>query len=443
MLFFQRNNIYKLLTIIILLFINLIINNCERDFSSLQLEQEILSNLELKVEKVRVKEVWLSLKMKELTNQICVYRDSIRIFEGKINTHDTVIYDYNLLPKHEYSYIAYQIQNDTISDSSLSINVTTKDYEWNFLGLPDTFTVQLKISEPYLYACASIYGLWRTTLLNPQMNWEYLGLSDTISSAYATRGVRDVLIHPTNSNVLLVGTAPEQADRHSIYKSIDGGNTWMNSDSGLGWVYGNYDPVYPSIYRFVVCPNHILAGGAGLCFSVNFGEFWEYTPEGFGYIDAIENHPKLPNIVWAGGEDLVSQPLLFYSVNSGLNWTFVDITPIVGWIASVVSIGLDPIDENTVYVRARGLLKSVDGGNNWSTILNEYVREILIDSYNNRHIRIASRGSELCESWDGGETWTILEDPIPQDAYITDMIWHENTETIYIATLRGVYSLIP
>ena len=433
----------RLALVIMLLLFYVFINNCERDFSSIQIEHgSSNTTFELSAEKVRAKEVWLNLRVKENSNQICIYRDSLKMFEGKIISHDTIIYDYNLSPKHEYSYIAYQVQNNTVVNSSLRIYVTTTEYEWNFLGLPDTFAVQLKVSEPYLYVCASIYGLWRTTILNPQMNWKYLGLADTLSSKFSSRGVYDVLIHPDNSNVLLVGTAPEQAERHSIYKSFDGGDTWMNSDSGLGIIFENYDPVYPSIYRFVVCPNHILAGGAGLGFSVNFGEYWEYTPEGFAYLDVMEDHPKLPNIVWAGGEDFVSQPLLYYSLNSGLNWTFVDITPIVGWLANVVSIGLDPIDENKVYVGSRWLLKTLDGGKNWSVILKRYVRNILIDSYNNRHIWV-SGGSELFESWDGGETWDKLEDPIPEDAFIMDMIWHKNTETIYMATLRGVYSLTP
>ena len=154
----------RLALVIMLLLFYVFINNCERDFSSIQIEHgSSNTTFELSAEKVRAKEVWLNLRVKENSNQICIYRDSLKMFEGKIISHDTIIYDYNLLPKHEYSYIAYQVQNNTVVNSSLRIYVTTTEYEWNFLGLPDTFAVQLKVSEPYLYVCASIYGLWRTT----------------------------------------------------------------------------------------------------------------------------------------------------------------------------------------------------------------------------------------------------------------------------------------
>ena len=136
---------HRSFTITLLLVSQIVFQNCERDFSNIQPFQEsITPDIELTIKEISVKEVWLNLKIKNPGDDIWVYRDTLRIFEGNIYVKDTTIYDYNLLPQHNYSYMAYKILNNTKVDSSSRVYVTTKAL-WNFIGFADTFAVRLKI----------------------------------------------------------------------------------------------------------------------------------------------------------------------------------------------------------------------------------------------------------------------------------------------------------
>ena len=273
-------------------------------------------------------------------------------------------------------------------------------------------------------------------LERPFTNWKYLGFNNYSSGTSFFSGVQDILINSENKNWLLVGL--RGAD-HNIYRSFDGGNSWMVSDSGLGYVIGNYDSGYASIKRFVECPNHILAGGYGIYISQNFGESWDKVKE-YVSIKAFENHPLSKNIVWGGGSTDIYEPFLLYSINSGVSWNFVN-TGILG--TAVWSIEFDPVDDATVYVGGGGFTKTVDGDQNWTLLFGGIIREVYIDPNNGDHLWIVVGSSEIFETWDGGLTWEPLDNPFSPETYIWDIVWHENTEKLFLATTKGVYSFTP
>jgi hypothetical protein len=428
---------HRSLTITLLVLSQIAFQNCERDFSNIQpIQENNTPEIELTIEKISVKEVWLNLKIKNPGYEIWVYRDTLKIFEGNVYVKDSTIYDYNLLPKHNYSYTAYKIRNNTKVDSSSRVSVTTKAL-WNFIGLADTFAVRLKIAEPYLYVCSGDYGLWRTDIFDPEVNWTYLGFNNYRSGASFFFGVQDILINSENKNWLLVGLRPVRWGDHSLYRSFDGGNSWLAADSGL--IIGHQDSVHAPIKRLVELPNHVLAGGAGIYISHNFGESWDKV-ESFGSIEALEKHRLSSNIVWCGGSDDIYEPFLLYSINSGVSWNFVN-TGILG--TAVWSIEFDPVHDATVYVGGGGFIKTVDGGQNWTRLFSSIIREVYIDPNNRNHLWIVIFSSEIFETWDGGLTWEPIDTPFSQETYIWDIVWHENTKTLFLATTKGVYSFTP
>ncbi len=423
---------------------------CERDFTPLKISFELPDTISLELEKVRVKEVWLNLKLMNIDSNrnYQLYRDSTLIAEGVLKVSDTTFYDYNLLRDHQYTYKAYLVKSDTTKYDSTATTIRTKDYVWQFIGLQDTFALHLKIVEPYLYVCSGVYGLFRTDIYDPENNWEYLGLADTSLGFYINRGVQDVLANSQNQDRLLVTFAPDLGTDPSSFKSVNGGISWMPADSGLVDSIGGY-LLHFHLQRFVEYPGSIVASGHGVWHSENFGDLWQYYTIDFGiWVNAFKKHPVYSNILLLGGEGVGFDPWLFYSDDYGQNWSLINLLQVVPVDNAVYSIAFDRQDRNIFYVGMQGaIIKTSDGGQSWISPLvtnpsGYFFRAILADPNNADHLW-AVAGTDFIETWDKGATWQTIDTEIPPTTGVFDMVWHQNTETIYIATLDGVYYLKP
>lgn len=429
------------------------LTNCEKDFSSIQTnvpEPRTKPNISLEIEKVRVREIWIRLRTKDVegTGEFWIYRDSIKVFSGMIKAQDTTFYQCNLLPGHDYTYKAYLMADSTIIDSSSTMPITTKEYQWQFLGLQDTFALHLKIADPYLYVCAGVYGLWRKDIRNAGNGWEYLGLADTSLGFYINRGVQDVLINSQNTDWILASFQPDLGTNHNTFRSLNGGNSWMPADSGLTISMNGYT-VHFHLHRFLEYTDRIVAAGHGVWVSEDFGAYWQYYTIDFGiWVNSFRKHPVASNIIWLGGEGVGFDPWLFRSTNAGQSWTFINLLQIVPVDNAVYSIAFDPLDPDIVYVGMQGaIIKTTDSGETWISPLvthpsGYFFRAILADPGNAFHLW-AVAGTDIIETWDKGDTWQSIENPLPQNTGVFDMIWDEIGEAIYIATLDGVYYLKP
>jgi len=118
---FLNNRKYPLAILSFLLFL---LPGCRKDFSPLK-----ISFVRLGIEQVGVTEVWLKLEMDNGDDgkEFSVKRDSETIFRGRLAGDDTTLHDKNLLPSHEYSYVAYRLANGKEIYSSELLKVTTMD----------------------------------------------------------------------------------------------------------------------------------------------------------------------------------------------------------------------------------------------------------------------------------------------------------------------------
>jgi photosystem II stability/assembly factor-like uncharacterized protein len=218
----------------------------------------------------------------------------------------------------------------------------------------------------------------------------------------------------------------------------------------MTWIYGGYE--YPGrLHRFLEYPDRIIGAGHGVWYTFSFGEFWQYDDSQFGaaYVYAFERHPINQNIIWLGGEGIVFDPLLGLSTNAGHTWTEIDLQQVVPYDNAVYSISFNLNDPNVVYIGMQGaIIKTTDSGRSWISPLvthpqGWFFRSILADPGNSNHIWAAA-GSDIMETWDGGNTWNTLNISIPSNSGIINMIWDDEEEVIYLATvINGVYSLKP
>jgi len=165
-----------------------------------------------------------------------------------------------------------------------------------------------------IYVGAPAGGLWKST--NNGIDWT--PLTDDLPQI----GVSGIAIDPNNSNIIYISTGDDDAgDSYSIgvLKSTDGGINWSQTGS-LGSIVG--DNAYPTSNEILIDPTDSnivwVATGAGLFKSTNAGVSW--VNKQTGEIKDFKLKPGDPNTVYA-----VSRNTYYSSTNGGDNFSTITV----------------------------------------------------------------------------------------------------------------------
>ena len=313
---------------------------------------------------------------------------------------------------------------------------------WEQIGLEGINVYRLVKSSSYLYACTGYKGLWKKDLNSINSEWEYLGMADSTLD-HVSRGVREVVINPENSDEILIVFNQPNTSKHQLYKTIDGGANWVSADSSLCYTEAGY-VVYPPVRALVLHPNYIIAAGSGTYMSDDFGNNWSnksISPQFWVESCILEQNKRATNHIWLGGHTPIDSPVLASSSDGGYTWRYYDPSEYGfagNFLSSVLSITFNPEDSNTVYVSVgRKIIKTTNNGDNWVTISDSsFNRVIISDPIDENHMW--SVGSIFKESLDEGVTWKEIETPILTNKW--EMIFDEESQSLYFGTENGVYS---
>jgi photosystem II stability/assembly factor-like uncharacterized protein len=299
-------------------------------------------------------------------------------------------------------------------------------------------------------------------------NWSRLGWL----SAARTR----LVIDPRDGQRLFLSAVDTSGQ---IYRSTNGGETWQVALDNLG---PGGRIAFDLAQGIIYYPNP--AGlGAALYRSLDNGSTWEEFGSGhpmngaWQLLTDPQNSQKLwlvgecgtrPVISEDGGEtfsevnsfpDNVCQPItlmmdssgqrmyvvswgVFYrSDDSGNTWRRVSD---VGGIYR--SAALDPSNPNVVYLGSthRGLLKTTDGGRNWSQLSGlaaASVNDLAIDPVNSQTVYAATDSGAFI-TLDGGEAWWRIQEGLgPNPIVYSIAIDPNDLSRVYAVTPDGVYRL--
>jgi photosystem II stability/assembly factor-like uncharacterized protein len=233
-----------------------------------------------------------------------------------------------------------------------------------------------------------------------------------ISKGMSHSRVIAMAVDPSYPATVYAGTKGD-----AVYKSYDGGQRWTSMRSGLD------DATISSVVnQFVFDPydsNHLfVATTMGIFETKSGGGNWTKKMEGMKevlMVVTLAMDPTRPAILYAGTSGGV-----YKTVNEGGHWEKVNnglVPPEMiksSRALNVTSIHVDPFEPETVYAATlAGLFKTTDGAKSWvrigESLSDQMIIAMILDRSRAGVIYITGRDG-VHRSTDGGMTWKTMNE---------------------------------
>lgn len=278
--------------------------------------------------------------------------------------------------------------------------------------------------------------------------FEWSRLGRLIPQAGFEPVVSVVASHPTNADILYVGTLRSTDNTNLVFKSANGGGTWQPSSSNLP---ANL-PQNTGVHDLAVAPNNgnMLYAGlfqAGIWISTNGGQSWANGANGSiaanDTIHALAIDPAQPATIFA-----LTSTGVHRSINSG-DWT----SRSAGLPAPSATIFNDLVaDSGLLFVATnpQGVFRSANDGGSWQPVNDglpgpdRNVKGIAISPVSGRLIASVA-GQGLWRSDDDGESWVRSDAGITYNTTLSGNVGLPifspvNGEVAYVYNNDGVFT---
>ena len=268
-------------------------------------------------------------------------------------------------------------------------------------------------------------GMWRSD--DAGKSWKNIGLKDG-------RHIIRIVIHPRNPDILWVAVMGHlfgPNDERGVYKSTDGGKTWkrilfVNNQTGCSDLVmepGNPSVLYAGTWRLLRTPYSLESGGEGssLWKSIDGGETWTNItanrglPKGMWGIVGVAVAPSNTDKIYCIVEN--KDGGLYMSNDGGETWTLQCSDNNIrqrAWYYTKVFV--DPKNENKVYCPNVNFMVSTDGGKTFRGMNTPHGdhHDLWIDPEDGNRMIVADDGGAQV-SFDAANNWsTYLNQPTVQ-----------------------------
>jgi photosystem II stability/assembly factor-like uncharacterized protein len=258
--------------------------------------------------------------------------------------------------------------------------------------------------------------------------WRHMGLENAGQ-------IGRVIVHPADEDIVYVavlgnifGSNPERG----VYRTTDGGLSWtkilfVSDDAGavdLAMDASNPRVLYASIWQARRNPWNMISGGpdSGLYKTVDGGNTWlrlsKGLPEGeLGKI-AVAVSPAFPKRVWALIEH-EDKGGLYRSDNGGAKFRLINSSrELIQRAWYYIHLEADPLDANTVYALNVVMWKSVDGGTSFRPLRTPHGdnHALWINPENAANVIQGNDGGANI-SFDGGRSWSTQTNQPTSEIY--------------------------
>ena len=268
-------------------------------------------------------------------------------------------------------------------------------------------------------------GMWRSD--DGGKSWRNLGLKDT-------RHIVRIIIHPKNPDIVWVAAIGHlfgPNEERGVYKTTDGGKTWkrtlyVNNQTGISDLVmeaGNTQVFYAGTWRVIRTPHSMESGGegSGLWKSTDGGETWanittnKGLPKGTWGIVGVAVSPSNTDKLFALIE--AEKGGLYTSNDAGETWMLTSSDNNIrqrAWYYTKIFV--DPANDNLVYAPNVNFMVSKDGGKTFGTLRTPHGdhHDLWIDPEDGKRMIVADDGGAQI-SFDGGNNWsTLMNQPTVQ-----------------------------
>ncbi|MFK7970668.1 MAG: T9SS type A sorting domain-containing protein [Bacteroidia bacterium] len=187
-----------------------------------------------------------------------------------------------------------------------------------------------------VYAGTPSGGIWQSN--NKGISWT------KISVGLPRLGVSSIVIDPTNTNIIYIGTGDRDAGDtpgYGVWRSIDAGQTWQSRKIGMGNRVVNEIIMHPNNPDIMIAATY-----QRIYRTIDGGASWTLSYSGYNCKD-LAFHPNKPDVVYAGGE------IFLKSGNNGASFTQItNGLPALGTVR--MAIGVSPNQPDWVYLLLAG-----------------------------------------------------------------------------------------
>jgi len=261
-------------------------------------------------------------------------------------------------------------------------------------------------------------GLWRSD--DGGRSWRNAGLKDG-------RHIIRIVIHPKNPDIVWVAVLGHlfgPNEERGVYKTTDGGKTWkrtlyINDQTGCSDLVmepGNPTVFYAGMWHVKRTPYSMESGGegSGLFKSTDGGETWvnltgnKGLPKGIWGIVDVSVAPSNTDKVYAMVENAAGG--LYTSTDAGLTWTLTSENSDIkqrAWYFNKIFV--DPKNEDLLYILNTGMMRSTDGGKTFTNVYTPHGdhHDLWIDPEDGNRMIVADDGGAQI-SFDAGSNWSTL-----------------------------------
>ena len=278
-----------------------------------------------------------------------------------------------------------------------------------------------------------------TSAIRPTGNGDWFSLGPPGGDVF------DAAVSTTDPGIVLAGIAPDGSFGGTLYRSTDAGNAWSEVLPLDG----------TSVFDIEFAPDGASYIGTqdSVRRSTDGGISWTLLNVGVGVNDQVFDvalDPSNPLIIWAGIADAAGSQAVnvMRSTDSGATWS--NRTPPLAQPISCRGIAVDPSNSNTVIAVFGGdfgggqVWTTTDGGDSWSDrsagLPNNPMQAVAYDGTSllvGGGQRFGSQNVGLYKSTDVGATWTPLHDNTWPVLVVDDIAVDPNDAQIILVATDG------